>query len=174
MADSSAIDDGEAHGPCSPDLPFWEGNPVASGFYAKTSSSPSTPCSSPSTAYVEDIEPRFLVDERTDFVDHLPDMAANNNSNMFPNFLDNSSNTSSSFSALPRQAPSPSPQQQANQVNGNGVGGMNVAVPMHAGQQMDMNYLYNLVCEYSEILKHNREQTAAIVKAAEEVMVSQI
>lgn len=58
-------------------------------------------------------------------------------------------------------------QQQANG-NGNGINGM----PMMAGQQMDVNLLYQKVVELSEILKENREKTQGIVNGAEGLAVS--
>lgn len=63
-------------------------------------------------------------------------------------------------------------QQQQQQINGNGNGaGMN-GMPMIAGQQMDVNFLYQKVVELSEVLKDNREKTQAIIASAEELAVS--
>ena len=63
-------------------------------------------------------------------------------------------------------------QQQQQQINSNGNGaGMN-GMPMIAGQQMDVNYLYQKVVELSEVLKDNREKTQAIIASAEELAVS--
>ena len=42
---------------------------------------------------------------------------------------------------------------------------------MGAGQQMDVNFLYQKVVELSEILKENREKTAGIVAGAEALAV---
>lgn len=47
----------------------------------------------------------------------------------------------------------------------NGSGGL----PMNAGQQMDVNMLYQKVVELSDILRENRERTQAIVAGAEEL-----
>ncbi len=66
-------------------------------------------------------------------------------------------------------APSPMAQQQ-QQVNGNG-NGMN-GMPIVAGQQMDVNLLYQKVMELSEVLKENREKTQGIVNGAEDLAVS--
>ena len=97
------------------------------------------------------------------------------NSNMFPAFLDNSP-SSSNLAGLPRQAPSPMAQHQGNpQVNGagmNGMNGMNVGLPMNAGQQMDLTVLYAQVEELSNLLKENREKTQAIIASAEDLAVS--
>ena len=43
---------------------------------------------------------------------------------------------------------------------------------MIAGQQMDVNFLYQKVVELSEVLKDNREKTQAIIASAEELAVS--
>ena len=43
---------------------------------------------------------------------------------------------------------------------------------MIAGQQMDVNFLYQKVVELSEVLKDNREKTQAIITSAEELAVS--
>ena len=42
---------------------------------------------------------------------------------------------------------------------------------MSAGQQMDVNMLYQKVVELSEVLKENREKTHGIVAGAEELAV---
>ena len=52
------------------------------------------------------------------------------------------------------------------------MNGINVGMPMSAGQQMDVNLLYQKVVELSEVLKENREKTAGIVAGAEELAVS--
>jgi hypothetical protein len=67
--------------------------------------------------------------------------------------------------------PSPINQQQ-QQVNINGNAAAMNGVPMIAGQQMDVNFLYQKVCELSEVLKENREKTQAIISSAEELAVS--
>ena len=89
--------------------------------------------------------------------------------NNFPSFLDTSPSTGSSGS-VPRLAPSPMAQQQ-QQVNNNGNGpGMN-GMPLAAGQQADVNFLFQKVVELSEVLKENREKTAGIIAGAEELAV---
>lgn len=102
--------------------------------------------------------------------------------NMFPTFLEspgggNVNNNNNNLGNVPRLAPSPITQQpphQMNNSNGNGAGmnGMNVGMPMNAGQQMDVNLLYQKVVELSEVLKENREKTQGIVLGAEELAVS--
>ena len=90
--------------------------------------------------------------------------------NNFPSFLDTSPGTGIS-SNVPRLAPSPIAQQQ-QQINGNGNGaGMN-GLPIAAGQQADVNFLFQKVVELSEVLKENREKTAGIIAGAEELAVS--
>ena len=92
----------------------------------------------------------------------------------FPSFLDTSPGTGSSSNG-PRLAPSPIAQQQQQQQqisnNGNGNGaGMN-GMPMAAGQQADVNFLFQKLVELSEVLKDNREKTAGVIASAEELAV---
>lgn len=97
--------------------------------------------------------------------------AQSNMTSNFPSFLDTSPGTGSSSSSGPRLAPSPMAQQQP-QMNNNGNGaGMN-GMPMAAGQQADVNFLFQRVVELSEVLKENREKTAGIIASAEELAVS--
>jgi hypothetical protein len=95
--------------------------------------------------------------------------------NNYPNFLD-SLGPANNLGGGPRLAPSPMASPPQHQVNGNGNGigmnGMNVGIPMNAGQQMDVNMLYQKVMELSEVLKENREKTQGIVAGAEELAVS--
>ena len=60
--------------------------------------------------------------------------------------------------------------QQQQQANGNGSA-MN-GMPIMAGQQMDVNLLYQKVMELSEVLKENRDKTQGIVIGAEDLAVS--
>ena len=98
-----------------------------------------------------------------------------NSNNLFPSFLDtsNTSNNNPITGNVPRLAPSPmsSSQQGQGNVNGNNVAAMN-GLPMAAGTQMDVNFLFQKVLELSEVLKDNREKTQAIVASAEELAVS--
>ena len=88
--------------------------------------------------------------------------------NNFPSFLDTSPGTGSSG----RLVPLPSNQQHQPQINNNGNGaGMN-GIPMAAGQQADVNFLFQKLVELSEVLKDNREKTAGIIAGAEELAVS--
>ena len=98
-----------------------------------------------------------------------PENVMANTSNFFPSFLDNPSAPNNIGGAV-RQAPLPMSQQQQAQVNGNG-NGMNGAL-MLAGQQMDVNLLYQKVMELSDVLRENREKTQGIVKSAEDLAVS--
>ena len=45
-------------------------------------------------------------------------------------------------------------------------------LPMAAGQQADVNFLFQKLVELSEVLKENREKTAGIIAGAEELAVS--
>ena len=93
-----------------------------------------------------------------------------NMTNNFPSFLDTSPGTGSSGS-VPRLAPSPITQQQ-QQINNNGNGGGMNGLPMAAGQQADVNFLFQKLVELSEVLKENREKTAGIIAGAEQLAVS--
>lgn len=59
-----------------------------------------------------------------------------------------------------------------NGVNGGGNGGLGGGMPMSAGQQMDVNLLWQKVVELSEVLRENRERTRGVVEGAEELAVS--
>ena len=124
-----------------------------------------------------------LVDSDDPIDTTLPDshaqqtLSMNDSSNMFPSFLDTNSSTSGPNSSMQRPAPMAS-QQQQHQVNGtgsgmNGIGGGmsngSGGLPMNAGQQMDVNMLYQKVIELSDVLRENRERTQAIVAGAEEL-----
>lgn len=63
--------------------------------------------------------------------------------------------------------------QQQGATNGAGAAanGMN-GMPSNAGQQMDINLVFQKVLELSEQLKENREKTQGIVASAEELAVS--
>lgn len=85
-------------------------------------------------------------------------------------FMDNSPNPSP-LGSMSRQSPVPS--NSMGQVNGGGAiaGAMANGLPMNAGHQMDLNHLYEMVVELSDVLKHNREMTRGIITSAEEIMV---
>lgn len=87
------------------------------------------------------------------------------------NFVDNSPNVN--MANMARQPQSPAAQHAVPQVNGGGAVGNNMmaGLPMNAGHQMDLNNLYEMVIEFSDVLKHNREMTRGIVASAEELMV---
>ena len=101
-------------------------------------------------------------------------MASNS---LFPSFLDTStsSNNQNVMANVPRLAPSPIGGSQQGQVNANGNTGPSMnGLPMAAGTQMDVNFLYQKVVELSEVLRENREKTQSIVGAAEELAVSDL
>ena len=92
--------------------------------------------------------------------------------NNFSSFLDTSPGTGSSNN-VPRLAPSPiAQQQQQQQINNNGCGAGMYGMPMAAGQQADVNFLFQKLVELSDVLKDNREKTAGIIAGAEELAVS--
>ena len=100
-------------------------------------------------------------------------MAANN---LFPSFLDTpnsspSANSNNSNNGHLRLSPSSLSSPQPNQSNGNGVANGLNGLPINAGQQMDVNFLYQKVLELSEVLRENRERTQGIVNGAEELAV---
>ena len=59
-----------------------------------------------------------------------------------------------------------------NSAQTNGGNAANYASPLPAGHQQDLNYLYSQIQELSAVLKSNREKTAVLTKAAEEIGVS--
>jgi hypothetical protein len=80
---------------------------------------------------------------------------------------------------MQRQSLSPNMAQQQGNGNGNGPNGAGVSLngmagsmPVNAGQQMDLNMVFQKVMELSEVLKENRERTQGIVASAEELAVS--
>jgi hypothetical protein len=104
------------------------------------------------------------------FDDNFPRGIMSSNGAM-PAFIDNSPN-SATMANMSRQTPSPSPQHGIAQVNGGGgIAGMAAGLPMNAGHQMDLNNLYEMVVELSDVLKHNREMTRGIINSAEDIMV---
>lgn len=94
--------------------------------------------------------------------------------NLFPSFLDTTSSTNNQniIGNVPRLAPSPlnGSQQVQSNPNGNNISAIH-GLPMAAGTQMDVNYLFQKVVELSEVLKENREKTESIVGAAEQLAV---
>ncbi|KAI9720530.1 MAG: hypothetical protein M1828_005614 [Chrysothrix sp. TS-e1954] len=73
-----------------------------------------------------------------------------------------------------RQAPSPSNSQQGQQTNGLANGGAGTSASLqnnvtHAGHQTDINFLWGVVQELSEILQQNRAQTADIVGSVQQI-----
>lgn len=75
---------------------------------------------------------------------------------------------------LPRQVPGPSLQQSPQQHQGNGNGGPVHQAQIrnewpHAGHQTDINYLWSIVQELSEVLAENRTQTAGIMDNVQQI-----
>ncbi|PGH14577.1 hypothetical protein AJ79_02912 [Helicocarpus griseus UAMH5409] len=91
----------------------------------------------------------------------------------FPGFFDNNNPSVSSghfagsaMTGMSRQSPSPATPSVQN----GGMGPMNVGMPVNAGHQMDLNHLYEMVLELSDVLKNNRDMTKGIIDSAEEIM----
>ncbi|KAK2807965.1 hypothetical protein FQN50_005207 [Emmonsiellopsis sp. PD_5] len=85
----------------------------------------------------------------------------------FTNFFDSpSSSNSAAMTGLSRQSPGPGTPSTQN----GGMAAMNVGMPMNAGHQMDLNHLYEMVLELSDVLKNNRDMTKGIIDSAEEIM----
>jgi hypothetical protein len=100
--------------------------------------------------------------------------------------MNNNSNNNNSFSFLdtpganmPRQAPSPSPSAAAAAAaHQNGMGGgmppQTNGIPMvnglpSGGQQTDMNHLWSVVQQLSQMLEDNRAQTLGIVNGVQAI-----
>ncbi|EFR00549.1 hypothetical protein MGYG_03553 [Nannizzia gypsea CBS 118893] len=87
---------------------------------------------------------------------------SNNNSNTV-----NASGNPAAMSA-PRHSNSAPPSPAM--INGTpAMPAMNASFPMNAGHQMDLNHLYAMVNELSEVLKNNRDLTSGIIKSAEDI-----
>lgn len=72
----------------------------------------------------------------------------------------------------PRAPPSPSPSQAGSQYNGNGA--QQNGIPMvnglpSGGQQTDMNHLWAIVQQLSQVLEENKQQTIGIVNGVNAV-----
>jgi hypothetical protein len=72
----------------------------------------------------------------------------------------------------PRAPPSPSPSQNGSQYNGNGA--QQNGIPMvnglpSGGQQTDMNHLWAVVQQLSQVLEDNKQQTLGIVNGVNAV-----
>jgi hypothetical protein len=94
-------------------------------------------------------------------------------------FLDTAPNAQN----MPRTAPSPTSSQPSPQANGmvggavggaGGGGGQQNGIPMvnglpSGGQQTDMNHLWGVVQQLSQLLEENRAQTAGIVNGVQAI-----
>ena len=69
---------------------------------------------------------------------------------------------------------SPSSGNSISSAQANGGNAANYASPLPAGHQQDLNYLYGQIQELSAVLKSNREKTAVLTKAAEEIGVCEL
>ncbi|KAF2014910.1 hypothetical protein BU24DRAFT_393146 [Aaosphaeria arxii CBS 175.79] len=91
--------------------------------------------------------------------------------NNFSSFLDTSNPISNN---MPRQPPTPSPPQSGVPPHSNGMGGQTNGVPLvnglpSGGQQTDMNHLWNVVQQLSQVLEENRQQTLGIVNGVQAI-----
>jgi hypothetical protein len=102
-------------------------------------------------------------------------------------FLDTSNNGNpNTNNNMPRAAPSPTALQPGSQTNGmimgggggpgggppqtNGGGGIPMVNGLPSGgQQTDMNYLWNVVQQLSQMLEENRAQTVGIVNGVQAI-----
>lgn len=106
-------------------------------------------------------------------------MSPANSSNQNPNTSPASSGATPGFAGLyesnmPRLgsgSSSPAPTVIQNGGPG-GMAGLSAGMPMSAGQEMDLNYVYQMITELSEVLAHNRDTTRNIIRASEEIAVS--
>ncbi|OJD26196.1 hypothetical protein ACJ73_02427 [Blastomyces percursus] len=87
-----------------------------------------------------------------------------------PNNINNNGNSFNSpgpiMAGMSRQSPSPGAPSTQN----GAMGPMHVGMPVNAGHQMDLNHLYEMVLELSDVLKNNRDMTKGIIDSAEEIM----
>ncbi|EGE79755.1 hypothetical protein BDDG_02696 [Blastomyces dermatitidis ATCC 18188] len=87
-----------------------------------------------------------------------------------PNNINNNGNSFNSpgpiMAGMSRQSPSPGTPSTQN----GAMGPMHVGMPVNAGHQMDLNHLYEMVLELSDVLKNNRDMTKGIIDSAEEIM----
>jgi hypothetical protein len=95
------------------------------------------------------------------------DSNPNNNPNLPSNMQQNMQPR-----APPSPSPSPSPSQNGSQHNGNGA--QQNGIPMvnglpSGGQQTDMNHLWAVVQQLSQVLEDNKQQTLGIVNGVNAV-----
>ncbi|KAM5472345.1 hypothetical protein MauCBS54593_002936 [Microsporum audouinii] len=91
---------------------------------------------------------------------------------LFTNFFESSNSNNTAGNPPAMSAPRHSNSAPASPAMHNGtpaMPAMNAAFPMNAGHQMDLNHLYAMVNELSEVLKNNRDLTSGIIKSAEDI-----
>ena len=84
--------------------------------------------------------------------------------------MNNYFNSADMANSVPRQAPSPGPPHQTNGIGANSMANLNNSV-LPAGQQADMNHLWGVVEQLSQVLAENRVQTAGIVSSVQQIQV---
>ncbi|EZF35046.1 hypothetical protein GTR04_4507 [Trichophyton interdigitale] len=93
-------------------------------------------------------------------------------SGLFTNLFDSNNTANASGNSAGMSAPrhSNSAPPSPAMINGTpAMPAMNASFPMNAGHQMDLNHLYAMVNELSEVLKNNRDLTSGIIKSAEDI-----
>ncbi|KAI9729446.1 MAG: hypothetical protein M1834_006827 [Cirrosporium novae-zelandiae] len=119
------------------------------------------------------VVPKSYTDEETEETlrPWREQMSRMSGGNAFPSFLD-TSQSSNNLAGMPRQSPSVV-SSQAAQMNGLAAltGGMSLGMPMNAGQASDMQIVYNMVGELSELLKKSRDKTANVMRLYQDLRV---
>ncbi|OAL69766.1 hypothetical protein A7D00_5805 [Trichophyton violaceum] len=93
-------------------------------------------------------------------------------SGLFTNLFDSNNTANASGNSAGMSAPRHSNSAPPSPAMMNGtpaMPAMNASFPMNAGHQMDLNHLYAMVNELSEVLKNNRDLTSGIIKSAEDI-----
>ncbi|KAF3482542.1 uncharacterized protein GIQ15_05301 [Arthroderma uncinatum] len=91
---------------------------------------------------------------------------------LFTNFFDSSNASNAAGNPPAMSAPRHTNSAPASPAMHNGapaMPAMNASFPMNAGHQMDLNHLYAMVNELSDVLKNNRDLTSGIIKSAEDI-----
>ena len=101
--------------------------------------------------------------------------ASSNAGAPYNNFFEHNNSANATGMAPVSRPSSASSTPRAATPTGNGgsadMGAPGPVMPQNAGQPMDLNHLYAMVLELSDVLKNNREMTRGIINGAEELMV---
>ncbi|KAK2744157.1 hypothetical protein FQN57_004417 [Myotisia sp. PD_48] len=94
----------------------------------------------------------------------------NQETSPFSSFFGNINTTdSANMSPAPRHSNSAPASPAMHNGTPAGMPPMNPTFPLNAGHQMDLNHLYAMVNDLSEVLKSNRDLTSGIIKSAEDI-----